>query len=228
MHSVLNSKHDSQDDQHQHRAQQRHQLDILPPHLPLQPPTPDPELARAPAEPVRLVHQQIDPLPPLEQPLNIPRHDPPHVVDLLLRVTDGVVAGALLAGAVVDHARAQLGVEAGGAVVGQLGEVRRRLRELGEEGAADVEEVGEGYAPAEGGGGDGEEGETSRGRVGGVVAGGLGDVVDVVVAVGVGQLLRGGVVNLGEDERGEGGGLAGGRGGAFGEDGGVVGYAGAG
>ena len=52
--------------------------------------------------------------------------------------------------------------------------------------------------------------------------GGLGDVVDVVVAVGVGELLRGVVADLGEDEGGEGGGLGGGRGGAFGEDGGVV------
>ena len=36
-----------------------------------------------------------------------------------------------------------------------------------------------------------------------MVARGFGDIVDVVVAVGVGELLGRGVVNLGEDEGGE-------------------------
>lgn len=55
-----------------------------------------------------------------------------------------------------------------------------------------------------------------------MLGGALGDIVDVVVAVGVGEFLRGVVANLGEDEGSERGGLGGGRGGAFGEDGGVV------
>lgn len=53
----------------------------------------------------------------------------------------------------------------------------------------------------------------------------LGDVVDVVVAVGVGELLWCVVLYFGEDERGQGGRLGGGRGGAFGKDGAVVRYA---
>lgn len=38
----------------------------------------------------------------------------------------------------------------------------------------------------------------------------------------VGELLRGGVLDLWKDEGGEGAGLAGSRGGVFGEDGGVM------
>jgi len=52
--------------------------------------------------------------------------------------------------------------------------------------------------------------------------------VDVVLVVGVGEFLGFGVVDFGEDEGGEGGGLRGGGGGVFGEDGGAVGDAGAG
>lgn len=54
----------------------------------------------------------------------------------------------------------------------------------------------------------------------------LGDVVDVVVSVRVSELLRGLVRYFGEDEGGEGGGLRRGGGGALGQDGAVVRYAG--
>lgn len=50
----------------------------------------------------------------------------------------------------------------------------------------------------------------------------------MVVAVGVGELLRRGVVDFGKDEGSEGGGVGGGGGGGLGEDCGVVRYAGAG
>lgn len=60
-----------------------------------------------------------------------------------------------------------------------------------------------------------------------MLRGGLGDVVDMVVPVRVGQLLGGVVGDLGEDKGGERRGLGGGGGGALGEDGGVVCYAGA-
>lgn len=58
-----------------------------------------------------------------------------------------------------------------------------------------------------------------------MLRGRFGDVVDVVVAVGVRELLRGFVCDFGEDERGEGGGLRGGGGGALGKNGAVVCYA---
>ena len=51
----------------------------------------------------------------------------------------------------------------------------------------DFDEVAEGDAAAEGGGGDDEVGETAGGGVGvRVVGGGVSDVVDEVLVVGVG------------------------------------------
>lgn len=99
----------------------------------------------------------------------------------------------------------------------------------GQELGFDLDEVAEGDAAAEAARGDDEVGEAAGGGVrrGGVVRGAVGDVVDEVLVVGVGELLRGAVVDFGEDEGGEGGGLGGGRGGVFGEDGGAVGDAGA-
>lgn len=58
-----------------------------------------------------------------------------------------------------------------------------------------------------------------------MLGGRFGDVVDVVVAVGVRELLRGFVCDLGENEGREGGGLRGGGGGALRKDGAVVCYA---
>ncbi len=49
-----------------------------------------------------------------------------------------------------------------------------------------------------------------------MVRGGVGDVVDVVLVVGVGELLGLVVGDFGEDEGGEAGGLGGGGGGVFG------------
>lgn len=83
--------------------------------------------------------------------------------------------------------------------------------ELGEEALADLKEEAKGHAPAEGGIGDDEEGQAAGAGAVRVVGGRLGDVVDLVLAVGVGELLRGGVLDLGEDKGGERGGLRGGR-----------------
>lgn len=99
----------------------------------------------------------------------------------------------------------------------------------GQELGFDFDEVAEGDAAAEAARGDDQVGEAAGGGVfrGWVVRRAVGDVVDEVLVVGVGQLLRGAVVDFGEDEGGEGGGLGGGRGGVFREDGGAVGDAGA-
>jgi len=93
----------------------------------------------------------------------------------------------------------------------------------------DFYEVAEGDAAAEGGGGDNEVGEAACGGIAGrVVRGGVGDVVDEVLVVRVGEFLGLVVLDFGEDEGGEGGGLGGGGGGVLGEDGDSVGDAGAG
>ena len=57
---------------------------------------------------------------------------------------------------------------------------------------------------------------------GGILGGRGGDVVDVVVVVRVGELLRRRVADLGQDERGERGGLRGGGRSVFAEYGGMV------
>lgn len=36
---------------------------------------------RTPTQPIRLVHQEINPLSPLQHSLNILRHDVPHAID---------------------------------------------------------------------------------------------------------------------------------------------------
>ena len=91
-----------------------------------------------------------------------------------------------------------------------------------------LDEVAKGDAAAEGGGGGDEVGQAAGGRVAvGVVRGRICDIVDEVLVVRVVELLGFVVVNFGEDEGGEGGGLGGGGGGVFGEDGGAVGDAGA-
>lgn len=81
------------------------------------------------------------------------------------------------------------------------------LRELGEELISDFDQVGERDTSAQGGGGNGQEGETTCGRVRRMGGRGFGDVVDVVVAVGIGQFLRVDMVDLGENKGGKRGGL---------------------
>lgn len=205
----LQRNHNSNNNQHQHQPQKPHQLHILPPHPPLQVPAPNPELPRTPAQPIRLINQQIHPLPPLQQPLNIPRHNPPHIINLPLRRRNSIILSARRS-TVIDHQIPQIRIEAPRAVVGHVGEVGRLDRESIEEALADLEEEAKGDAAPEAGLGDYEEGETASVGVVRVVGGCFGDVVDVVGAVGVGELLGGGVLNFGEDEGGEGGGLGGG------------------
>ena len=82
----------------------------------------------------------------------------------------------------------------------------------GEELLFDFNEVAKGDAAAEVGGGYDEVGESACRGGRRVLGGGIGNVVYKVVIVCVGQLLGGFVFDLGEDERGEGGGLRGGGG----------------
>ena len=78
-----------------------------------------------------------------------------------------------------------------------------------------LDEIAKGYATAKGRGGDDKVGQPAGGRGVRVFGGSIGDVVDEVLVVGVGQFLRRGVVDFREDEGGEGGGLRGGGGGVF-------------
>lgn len=173
---------------------------------------------------IRLIHQQIDPLPPLQHPLDILRHDAPHILNLPLHAPQRV----LLVRPEIHHQLLQRAVERRRAIRRETREIRLLGFVPAEELVLDLDEVGEGDAAAEGGGGDDEIGEAAGGEAVRVLGGRVGDVVDVVLVVGVGELLGFGVVDFGEDEGGEGGGVRGGGGGMFAEDGGAVGDAGAG
>lgn len=222
---VLDRNDDRQDYQESHRAQQRHELDVLPPHLPLQPPTPHAKVTRSPSELISLVNQEVHPLTPLQQTLNVSRHDSPHIVNLPLRITNRIALSATRA-SVFHHQILQLAVEASGAIVGHV-TVVGAFGELLEEALADLEEVAEGHATAEGGIGHDKESQAACAGLIWVFRGRLGDVVDLMLAMGVGELLRRRVLDLGEDEGGERRGLRGGGGGTFGENSGMMGNAGA-
>lgn len=204
--------------------QQRHELDILPPHLALQAATANPKLAGTAPKTVRLINQQVKALAALQETLDVARHDPLDVVNLALHIGDGIIAAAGR-GAVFDHEAPELAVEAGGTVVGEVREVRAGWGQEFEEAVADLEEEAERDAAAQACVGDDEERQPAgaRGRVVGVVPGRLGYVVDVMRAMGVGKLLARGVFDLGKNEGGEGRGLR--RGGcrAFAENGVIVG-----
>lgn len=193
----LDGNHNCQHDQDHDQHQQPHQLDILPPHLPLEPATAHAELSRAATQAIRLVHQQVDSLATLKQAFDIARHDAAYVVNLALGCGDGVVATA--AGrAVLHHEVLEVGIEGARAVVGHVGKVGAFDRKRGEEALADFEEETKGYATAQRRLGDDEEGEAAGGgRRGRVLGRSFGDVVDVMGAVGVGQLLRGVMADLG-------------------------------
>jgi len=92
---------------------------------------------------------------------------------------------------------------------------------LAEEALLDLDEEAEGDATSEVLFGDDEVGEARS--IAGRSGSGVGDVVDVVCAVGVGQLLGGRVINLWENQRGQGRCGRGGGSGVLGEDCVVVG-----
>jgi len=98
-----------------------------------------------------------------------------------------------------NHQLFQRCIERGAAIRGQGAEVGGFGRVLGQKLLFDFDQEAEGDSAAERLLCDDEEGETACGRGAGVLGGCTGDVVDVVCAVGVGQLLRRRVADFGED-----------------------------
>ena len=95
-----------------------------------------------------------------------------------------------------------------------------------QEALLDLEQKTEGYPSTDVGVCDDEVSEAAGGWVGaGVIGGSVGDVVDVVLVVGVGELLWRVVGDLREDQRCERGGAGGGGCGVLGEDGCAIGDA---
>ena len=216
------------DQENDHQAEQHHQLDILPPHPPLQRATPHPEIPRVIPQPPRLIHQHSHVLPPLQHPLNVLRHNLPHTLNLALRCPQRIrLAG--LRGALLDHQPLELAIEAGTPIGGQVGEVGLLGGEGGEELLLEVAQEAEGDALAEVALGDDEESEAAGGarRVAAAaeVGGGFGHDVDEELGLVDCLVGAAAVGEFGEDEGNEGGGVGGGAGGVLGEDGCVVGYA---
>jgi len=176
-HKQINQKHN-------HHSQQNHKLNILPPHLAPETLTPHTELMRTATQAIRLINQEINPLAPLQNPLDILRHNIPHVINLALHVRNRVLLPRLR-GAILHHQLLQLGVETARAVVGQAGEIGAVGGELGQEAGLDLDEETEGDPAAGGAVGDHQEGQATCGGRGGVFAWRGRDVVDVVVVVGV-------------------------------------------
>lgn len=210
------SKPDKQIHQKQHHNhQQRHQPNILPPHLPPQPPTSHPKIGRRAAEPIRLINQQIDALPTLENPLDILRHDLAHARNLALHIPQRILLAGLRR-PLRHHQLLQPRIERRAAVPRQRREVRLGRGKLRQEGVLDRHQEPERDPSSQLRLRDHEVGQPAGGGRRGVLGGGGGDVVDEVGAVGVGELLGLGVRDFGQDEGGEGGGLRGGGGGVLG------------
>jgi hypothetical protein len=221
-----NEQVDQKDD---HQTQQHHQLHILPPHPPLERTTPDPKVPRILSQPTRLIDQRIHVLSALQHPLNILRHNLPHAINLPLRRAHRIVL-ARLGPALLDHHALEHAIEARAAIRRQIRKVRLGHFKLGKELLFEVRQEAKGDALAEPLVGDDEKREAAgAGLRGGVLRGRLYEGVDVELCLVDGGVGGGfvGVVEAWEDEGDEGGGVGGGGGGVFGEDGRVVGYAGA-
>lgn len=100
---------------------------------------------RTATQPIRLIHQQINPLTPLQHSLNVLRHDVPHAIDLPLCRSQRIRRRGRI---VRLQQRAELIVEGSATVSRESREVRAGGRVSGEELALDFEEEGEGNAAA--------------------------------------------------------------------------------
>ena len=100
---------------------------------------------RTPSQPIRLVNEQINPLPTLQHPLNILRHDPPHIVDIPFSQCERIRRRRRVERL---HQRAQFDVEPRTTIRRERGEIRSRRRVGREEFTLHFEEEGKGDATA--------------------------------------------------------------------------------
>lgn len=100
---------------------------------------------RTPSQPIRLVDQQINPLSTLQHPLDILRHDPPHIINIAFRHCERVRRRRRVERL---HKRAELRVEPRTAIRRQRSEIGTRRGIGREELAFYFEEKGEGNAAA--------------------------------------------------------------------------------
>lgn len=161
-----------------HKHQKNHQFRIFPPHSPPQTPTSHPKLHSPSLQPCSFINQKIDPLPPLQHPLDILRHDTSRTLNLPLGLLHNIFILPALRKLI--HRVLKRGVKLGAAIWGSIADGRPGV--AGREETLNLEKVTERDLPAESGRGDHEEGETLGNSRGGRSR----DVVDVVGGVGVG------------------------------------------
>ena len=78
---------------------------------------------RSNPQPIRLVNQQVDPLPPLQHPLNILCHYPLHIIDIMLHVRNRIVFPRLRR-PIRNHQLLQLRVEIRRSIWWQIRKIR--------------------------------------------------------------------------------------------------------
>lgn len=161
-----------------HKHQKDHQLRILPPHPPPQTPTSHPELHSPCLQPCGFINQKVDPLTPLQHPLDILRHNPSRALNLPLRLLNNIFVFPALRKLV--HGAPKRRIELGAAIRGRVADGRCRVP--GCEETLNLEEVAEGDFTTEGGGRDDKEGEALGNSRGGSGR----DVVNIVGGVRVG------------------------------------------
>ena len=115
-------------------------------------------------QPIRLVNQQIDPLSPLQHPLNIIRHDPAHTFDILLHVCESILF-ARLRRPERDHQALELVVEIRRTVRWQRSKIRRRRIIFFQELFLDFDEEAEWDSAPKGCRGDNKIGKAAGGRI---------------------------------------------------------------
>ena len=100
---------------------------------------------RTPTQSIRLVHEKINPLPTLEDPLDILRHDIPHIVHLFTRRSQCICRRCRV---VCGEQRQKFAIESRATVRGERREIGGRWWIDGEEPPLHLEEEGKGDAPA--------------------------------------------------------------------------------
>lgn len=99
---VLDRDDNSHDDKEDDQYQETHQFYVLPPHLSLQASASNSEFSCAAPQSVSLVDQKIQALSSLQQALNVLRHNASNIVNLPLRISNGIVS-SVACRSIVDH-----------------------------------------------------------------------------------------------------------------------------
>jgi hypothetical protein len=161
----------------------------------------------------------------LEHALNVLRHNLPHVVDFLLCRPQRILLASIRA-ALLGHQLLQGSIEACTSIRGQMRKVRLLGIKLGKELLLEIRQEAKRNALSELALRDDEKRQApSAGLTGGEVGGRFDQAVREMLVLVDCAVRRRLVLECGKDERDERRGIGRGRGGVFGEDSRVVGYA---